>query len=116
LCVGVLGVSGRGGAGTFGGLTGLVGVGGVGVGVLVGDSGEQLGLGGQQRVVLGGVAAEGRRAVLGESVEEIGDLAGGDRPGCGRVGVGGRGVGIVVSHGAPRVWARERRRGRRAGR
>jgi hypothetical protein len=81
LCIGVLGVSGGGGAGAFGGLTGLVGVGGVGVGVLVGDPGEQLGLVGQQRGVLGGVAAEGGRAMPGESVEEIGDLAGGDRPG-----------------------------------
>jgi hypothetical protein len=116
LCVGVLGVSGRGGAGAGGGLMGLVGVGGVGVGVLVGDSREQLGLVGQQRGVFGGVAAEGRRAVSGETVHEIGDLAGGDRLGRGRLRVGGRGAGVVVSHDAPRVWARERRRGRRAGR
>jgi hypothetical protein len=68
-------VSGHGCAGAFGGLTGLVGVGGVGVGVLVGDPGEQFGLVGQQCGGLGGVAAEGRRAVPGESVQELGDLA-----------------------------------------
>jgi hypothetical protein len=113
LCIGVFGVS-CGGAGAFGGLAGLVGVGGVGVGVLVGDAGEQFGLVRQQRGVFGGVAAEGRRAVSGELVQESGDLASGDRGGC-RAGVGGRGVGVVVSHGAPRVWARGRRRARRAG-
>ena len=41
-------MSGGGDAGAFGGLTGLVGVGGVGVGVLVGDPGEQLGLASEQ--------------------------------------------------------------------
>jgi hypothetical protein len=104
LWVGVLGVSGRGCAGAFGGLTGLVGVGGVGVGVLVGDPGEQFGLMGYQGGVLGGVAAEDRRAVPGESVQELGDLAGGDR------------AEVVVSHGAPQVWPLGRRRGRQAGR
>jgi hypothetical protein len=104
LCVGVLGVSGHGCAGAFGGLTGLVCVGGVGVGVLVGDPGEQFGLVGQQCGVFGGVAAEDRRAVPGEPVQELGDLAGSDR------------AAVVVSHGAPRVWSRGRRRGRRAGR
>jgi hypothetical protein len=59
LCIGVLGVSG-GGAGAFGGLTGLVGVGGVGVGVLVGDPGEQLGLASEQGGLVGGVPAYGR--------------------------------------------------------
>jgi hypothetical protein len=92
LCVGVLGVSGHGCAGVFGGLTGLVGVGGVGVGVLVGDPGEQFGLVREQCGVFGGVAAGDPRAVPGESVQELGDLAGGDR------------AGVVVSHGAPRVW------------
>jgi hypothetical protein len=116
LCFGVLGVSGRGGAGAFGGLTGLVGVGGVGVGVLVGDPREQVGLAGEQCGVFGGVAAEGRRAVPGETVEELGDLAGGDRSGCRVVGGGGCGAGVLVSHRAPRVRALERRRGRRAGR
>jgi hypothetical protein len=63
LCFGVLGVSGRGGAGAFGGLTGLAGVGGVGVGVLVGDPREQVGLAGEKRGVFGGVAAEVSRAI-----------------------------------------------------
>jgi hypothetical protein len=102
--VGVFGVSGHGCAGAFGGLTGLVGVGGVGVGVLVGDPGKQLDFVRQQCGVFGGVAAADRRAVPGESMQELGDFAGGDR------------AGVLVSHGAPRVWSLGRRRGRRAGR
>jgi hypothetical protein len=90
--------------GVFGGLMGLVGEGGVGVGVLVGDPGEQFGLVGQQCGVFGGVAAEDRRGLPGESVQELGDLVGGDRGA------------VAVSHGGARVWSRGRQRGRRAGR
>ena len=93
-------MSGRGGAGALGGLTRLAGVGGVGVGVLVGDPREQVGLAGEQRGVLGGVAAEGRRASPGETVEELGDLAGGDRSGCRVVGAAGvaRGSWSAIAH------------------
>lgn len=78
--VGVVGVSCRGVAGVLSDLTGLVGVCGVGAGLL-GDPGEQFGLVGQQRGAFGGVVGEAMRAQPGEVVEELGDLAGGDRLG-----------------------------------
>jgi hypothetical protein len=99
MCIGVVGVSCCGGAGAFGGLTGLLGVDGVGVGVLVGDPGEQVGLVGQQGGVVGRVAAAVGDVVSGELVEELGDLAGGDPRG--RVGRCGVGVG-VSGHGGLR--------------
>jgi hypothetical protein len=108
MCIGVVGVSCRGVSGAFGGLTGLLGVDGVGVGVLVGDPGEQVGLAGQERGLVGGAAAGGGRAVLGEVAEELGDLAGGDP--LSRVGRAEAGVG-VSGHAGLRVGALWRRRG-----
>ena len=116
MCIG--GVSrGDGALGAFGDVTGFARVCGVGAGVLIGDPGEQLGLVGQQRGVLGGVAAEGRWAQPGEWGGERGDVGDGDR--LGRVGgwVGGRprGTGIGVRHGGLRGWGPGRRPARRAG-
>jgi hypothetical protein len=54
------GAVGGGGPGVPGYVARLIGEGGVGVGVLVGDPGEQVGLVGQQLGSIGGVAAEGR--------------------------------------------------------
>jgi len=48
------------GAGVPGDVAGLVGEGGVGMGVLVGDPGEQVGFVGEQPGSIGGVAAQGR--------------------------------------------------------
>jgi hypothetical protein len=66
----------------------LIGEGGVGVGVLVGDPGEQVGLVGQQLGSIGGVAAEGRWALPCQTRQELGDVAGGDGVGGDRGRVG----------------------------
>jgi hypothetical protein len=92
LCIGV-GVSRGLGSRLVRELSGLGGMRGVVVGVLVGDSGEQLGLVGEQRGAFGGFGVA--RAVSGEAVDELGDLGCGDRLGAG--------FGLRVSHGGLRV-------------
>ena len=84
-----------GGAGVAGDPVGLLGVAGIAAGVLVGDPGEQFGLAGEELGPLGVVVASGAATGFGEVMEELGDVAGGDRVVCAAVVVDL----VVVGHG-----------------
>ena len=96
-------VFGGGGERIGGDLSNLSGVGRIGVRVLVGDPVAEFGFVSQERGPLGGVLGSGAVAQGGEVVQELGDVAGGDRR-------------VVIGHDVDRsrsrvpVWVLARRR------